>query len=391
MATLPPNFTLLQVVPRLDAGGVERTTVDIGRAVVQAGGRSLVASEGGRLEGELTDAGVELIRLPVASKNPLTIWSNTGRLRRLIRDENVSLVHVRSRAPAFSALPAARAEGAPSVATYHGVYNARSDLKRWYNGVMTRADRVIANSDYTRRHVIDTYRLAPDRVVSVARGTDLSRFDPKAVPADRVAQLRAAWGLRPDDRRVVFLLAGRLTRWKGQGLLIEAAERLKAAGRDDFVVVMVGDDQGRTAYRAELETRIAKSGLSDQVRLAGHCADMPAAWLACDVAVAPSLEPEAFGRTAVEPQLMGRPVIVSGHGAPLETVLDGETGWRFPPGDAPALADRMAQAIGLGPEGRVRMGEAGQARARRLYCLQAMVEGTFAVYRDALAGAGRAD
>lgn len=391
MATLPPNFTLLQVVPRLDAGGVERTTVDIGRAVVQAGGRAIVASEGGRLEGELTDAGVALIRLPVASKNPLTIWSNTGRLRRLIREHAVSLVHVRSRAPAFSALPAARAEGVPSVATYHGVYNARSDLKRWYNGVMTRADRVIANSDYTRRHVIDTYRLAPDRVVSVARGTDLSRFDPKAVPADRIAQQRAAWGLRPDDRRVVFLLAGRLTRWKGQGLLIEAAERLKASGRDDFVVVMVGDDQGRTAYRAELEQRIGRAGLSDQVRLSGHCADMPAAWLACDVALAPSLEPEAFGRTAVEPQLMARPVIVAAHGAPLETVLDGETGWRFPPGDAAALADRMAQAIDLGPEGRARMGETGKARARRLYCLQAMVEGTFAVYCDALAGAGRAD
>ena len=143
MATLPPNFTLLQVVPRLDAGGVERTTVDISRAVVAAGGRSLVASEGGRLEDELAEGGGELIRLPVASKNPLTIWSNTGRLKRLIRAEGVSLVHVRSRAPAFSALRAARRAGVPSVSTYHGVYNARSDLKRWYNGVMTRADHVI--------------------------------------------------------------------------------------------------------------------------------------------------------------------------------------------------------------------------------------------------------
>ncbi|WP_296815585.1 glycosyltransferase family 4 protein [Brevundimonas sp.] len=384
MATLPPNFTLLQVVPRLDAGGVERTTVDISRAVVEAGGRSLVASEGGRFEGELADGGGELVRLPVASKNPLTIWSNIGRLKRLIRAETVSLVHVRSRAPAFSALRAARRCGVPSISTYHGVYNARSDLKRWYNGVMTRADHVIANSDYTRRHVLDAYDLPPERITAVARGSDLARFDPAAVSPDRIAAARAAWGVGPDDGRTLFLLAGRLTRWKGQGLLVEAADRLKAQGRDDFVVVMIGDDQGRTAYRAEIEAMIGRAGLSPQVRLAGHFDDMPAAWLAADVAVAPSLEPEAFGRTAVEPQLMGRPVIVAGHGAPLETVLDGETGWRFPPGDAGALADRMAQAIEAGEQGRGAMGQAGLARARRLYSLDAMIEATFAVYRDVL-------
>lgn len=384
MATLPPNFTLLQVVPRLDAGGVERTTVDISRAVVAAGGRSLVASEGGRLEDELAEGGGELIRLPVASKNPLTIWSNTGRLKRLIRAEGVSLVHVRSRAPAFSALRAARRAGVPSVSTYHGVYNARSDLKRWYNGVMTRADHVIANSDYTRRHVLDAYDLSPERITAVARGSDLTRFAPEAVSPDRIAAARAAWGVAPGERRALFLLAGRLTRWKGQGLLVEAVERLKAQDRDDFLVVMVGDDQGRTAYRAELEAAVARAGLSNCVRLAGHFSDMPAAWMAADVAVAPSLEPEAFGRTAVEPQLMGRPVIVAGHGAPLETVLDGETGWRFPPADAAALAERMAQAIDIGPDGRAAMGQAGMCRARRLYSLDAMIAATFAVYRDVL-------
>ena len=390
MATLPPNFTLLQVVPRLDAGGVERTTVDISRAVVAAGGRSLVASEGGRLEDELAEGGGELIRVPVASKNPLTIWSNISRLKRLIRAENVSLVHVRSRAPAFSALRAARRTGTPSVATYHGVYNARSDMKRWYNGVMTRADHVIANSDYTRRHVLDAYDLAPERITAVARGSDLSRFDPTNVSAERIAAARAAWGVAPDDPRNVFLLGGRLTRWKWQGLLVEAAERLKSQGREDFLVVMVGDDQGRTAYRAEIEAMIGRAGLSQQVRLAGHFADMPAAWLAADVAVAPSLEPEAFGRTAVEPQLMGRPVIVAAHGAPLETVLDGETGWRFTPGDPAALAERMAQALDAGPERRAAMGQAGLARARRLYSLDAMVEATFAVYRDVLERGGAA-
>lgn len=383
MPTLPPNFTLLQVVPRLDAGGVERTTVDISRAVVAVGGRSLVASAGGRLEAELADGGGRLIRLPAQSKNPLVMAGTAGRLARLIRAEGVSLVHVRSRAPAFPALAAARRTRTPSVATYHGVYNARSGLKRWYNGVMTRADLVIANSEFTRRHILQTHRIDPARVVAVARGSDLTRFDPAAVSPARVAAARAAWGLATDDAAPVFLLAGRLTRWKGQALAIEAAARLAAAGRD-FRLVLAGDDQGRTAYRAELAELVARHGLGDHVRLAGHWDDMPAAWLAADVALVPSLEPEAFGRTAVEPQLMGRPVLAAAHGAPCETVVDGTTGWLVPPGDPEAWATAMAGALDVGPRRRAAMGEAGRARARALYSVEAMVEATFAAYRRVL-------
>lgn len=390
MATLPPNFTLLQVVPRLDAGGVERTTVDISRAVVAAGGRSLVASAGGRLEAELAEGGGELVRLPVHSKNPLAMVASARRLARLIRAERVSLVHVRSRAPAFPALAAARRTGVPTVSTYHGVYNARSALKRWYNSVMTRADQVIANSEFTRRHVLAVHRLDPARITAVPRGSDLARFDPAAVTAERVAATHAAWGLAGEGHRPVFLLAGRLTRWKGQTLAIAAAARLKAQGREDFRLVMVGDDQGRAAYRAELEQAVAAQGLDGVVRLTGHWADMPAAWLAADLALVPSLEPEAFGRTAVEPQLMGRPVLAAAHGAPCETVVDGETGWLVPPGDAEAWARAMAAALDAGPDRRERMGAAGRARARALYSVEAMVEATFAVYRRALSqGVGR--
>lgn len=386
--TLPANFTLLQVVPELNAGGVERTTLDISRAVVAAGGRSLVASQGGRLADELAEDGGELTILRAASKNPLVIWANAGRLARLIRREGVSLVHARSRAPAVSAWLAARRAGVPLVTTYHGVYNARSALKRWYNGVMTRGALIIANSDYTRRHVIAEHGVDPDRVVAVSRGTDLGRFDPAAVAPARVAALRAAWGLMPGETRTVFLLAGRLTRWKGQLALVEAAARLKARGRDDFVVVLMGDDQGRSGYRAELESAIAAGGLEGLVRLAPHVADMPAAWLACDVAVVPSLDPEAFGRTAVEPQIMGRPVIASAHGAPCDTVVDGRTGWLAAPGDAAAWAQAMARAIDLGPTGRTAAGAAARVRAAALYSLDAMIEATFAVYQRVLADAG---
>jgi len=381
---LPRDFVLLQVVPELNAGGVERTALDISRAVVEAGGTSLIASAGGRMEMELTAGGGELIRMPVQSKNPLTIAANLFRLSDVIRKRGVSLVHVRSRAPAFSALPAAKLAGAPVISTYHGVYNARSGLKRWYNGVMTRGRHVIANSDFTRRHVLETYGLDPRLVTAVSRGTDLTRFDPAAVSPERVAAARAFFGIGPNETRTVFLLAGRLTRWKGQLLAVEAAQRLKEAGHDDFMLIMVGDDQGRIAYRAEIERALTLADLDDQAAVAGHFTDMPAAWLAADVALVPSLDPEAFGRTAVEPQLMGRPVVVAAHGAPVDTVIDDETGWLFRPGDPDDLARRMEQALGAGPIRRAAMGQAGQARARELYSIRAMVDGTFGVYAQVL-------
>jgi glycosyltransferase involved in cell wall biosynthesis len=384
MAALPSNFTLLQVIPDLETGGAEQTTLDVARAVVEAGGRAIVASHGGRMAGELAARGGELAELPVQSKNPLTMLANRGRLARLIRAERVSLVHVRSRAPAFAAFAAARDAGVPCIATYHGLYGSGNPLKRWYNSVMTRGPVTIANSDFTAWHVIAEHELPPSAVVAIPRGVDLARFDPAAVAPGRIAALEAAWALPPRERATRFLLAGRLTRWKGQMLAIEAAARLKARGVCDFVVVFAGDDQGRAGYRQALEAAVREHGLTGEMRLVGHCDDMPAAYLAADVALAPSVEPEAFGRTAVEPQAMGRPVIAADHGAPAETVLAGETGWLAPPGDADGLADAMAEAIAAGPERRSAMGAAGMARAQRLYSVKTMCEATLQVYARVL-------
>ena len=380
MSPTPPHFTLLQVTPELETGGAEQTTIDIAAAVVQAGGRALVASRGGRMAPALTAAGGELIVLPVQSKNPLVIAANALRLSRLIRTERVSLVHARSRAPALSALWAARATRTPFVATYHGVYQASGGLKRLYNAVMTRGRLTIANSEFTRQRVIAEHGLAPERVVAINRGVDLARFDPAAVSPHRIDALRSAWGLAPDDGRVKLLLTGRLTRWKGQALAIQAAAQLKATGEDRFLLLLAGDDQGRSGYRAELSAMIASAGLEDQVRLVGHCSDMPAAYLLADLALAPSLKPEPFGRTAVEPQVMGRPVLAADHGAACETVVPGETGWLVAPGDAGAWADALAAAIALPPAARAAMGEAARTRAARLYSSQAMGAATLAVY-----------
>lgn len=385
MADLPPNTTVLQVIPELETGGAEQTALDIAEAVVVAGGRALVASQGGRMEARLADVGGELVRMPAASKNPLVMAANATRLIALVRQERVSIVHARSRAPAFSALRAARATGIPFVATYHGVYTARSALKRRWNSIMAQGDLVIANSAYTREHVIAEHGVDPDRVIAIPRGIDLRRFDPDAVSHDRVRALCEAWGVADDAPRPKLLLAGRLTRWKGQALMVDAVSRLlEQGGASDLLVLMAGDDQGRHAYRAELDGQIERAGLSENMRLVGHADDMPAAYTLADLAAAPSLEPEAFGRTAVEPQAMARPVLAADHGAVRETVVDGETGWRVTPGDPDAWAAALARALVAGPDRWAAMGRAGHERARALYSVEAMQAATLEVYRRVL-------
>lgn len=392
VSPLPEHFTLLQVTPALETGGAEQTTLDMAAAVVAAGGRALVASRGGRMAGGLMQRGGELIIMPAQSKNPLVIFANALRLARLIRAEKVSLIHARSRAPAFSALWAAAWTNTPFIATYHGVYEARGRLKRWYNAVMTRGAFVIANSEYTRDHILAQHHLDPARVIAIPRGIDLTRFDPDTVTPARLEALAEAFNLRADDSRTRIMLAGRLTRWKGPQLIIDAAAALKARGRTDFQVLVVGDDQGRLGLRAELNAAIAAAGLEDVVRLVGHCNDMPAAYLLADIAVAPSLKPEPFGRTAVEPQAMGRLVLAADHGATRETVEDGVTGWRVRPGDPGAWADALERALSLSPEARAAMGRSGMARARRLYSVEAMCAATLDVYGrtlDSAANRGR--
>lgn len=382
--SLPPDFTLLQVVPELETGGAEQSTIDVAQAVVRAGGTALVATRGGRMTARLEADGGRLAQMPVQTKNPLTMLGNAARLVSLIRQEKVSIVHARSRAPAFSALWAAHATGTPFVATYHGVYKAQSGLKRWYNAVMTRGDLVIANSEYTRAHVLAEHGVDPAKMVTIPRGVDLDRFDPAFVACDRVQALESRWGVAGDDRRTRILLAGRLTRIKGHLTIVKAAEQLAASGRRDFLILFAGDDQGRAGYSAELHAAIAAAGLEDQIRVVGHCDDMPAAYLLADFAILPTTVPESFGRAAVEPQAMGRPVIASNHGGVTETIVDGVTGWLAPVEAPAAWAEALARAIDIGVARRLQMGEAGKTRARQLYSAEAMCAQTLAAYARVL-------
>jgi glycosyltransferase involved in cell wall biosynthesis len=383
------EVTILQVVPRLDAGGSEQATVEIAYALTRAGALALVASEGGRMATAVTQTGGEVIALPVASKNPLTILANARRLRRLIEDRKVDLVHARSRAPAWSAFLAARATGRPFVTTYHGAYGSVGPLKAAYNSVMGRGDRIIANSRYTAALVAERHHVARDRIRVIYRGIHAATFDPLMVPPGPVAKLRESWGVPPGTK--VVLQAARLTGLKGHRQTIEAVSRLKREGAlVGAVIIFAGDAPGKAAYRQELHDLIARNGLGDKIRLVGHCHDMPAAFLASYVALVPSLVAETFGRTSVEAQAMGCPVIVSNLGALPETIVSPEqdaarfTGWLVPANDADALADRLRLALSLTPADRAKIGQRAGARASVEFALSQMQAKTLAVYDELL-------
>ncbi|MEJ0060299.1 MAG: glycosyltransferase family 4 protein [Terricaulis sp.] len=373
-------YSVLQVAPALEAGGVERTTIEIAAAIRRAGGLALVASAGGRLERELEAAGGELIRLPVNSKNPIEMALNVGRLARVGKARGINLIHARSRAPAWSAMFAARRLKVPFVTTYHGVYNGRTPLKRFYNSVMARGDIVIANSDYTRAHVLKEYDLDPDQVVSIPRGVDIAEFNPEMIAPAAIAAMRASWGLEPNDSRFVVILPARLTRWKGQRTLIDAIAMLEKRRPGQTFAVLAGDAQGRMGYEQELRGTIGENSLQGRVVITGHISQMATALAAADVAAFPSLEPEAFGRGAIEAQAMGKPVVAAGHGGLAETVVDGSTGYLVGPGDSKALADAIERLLDMGPEAREAMGRRGRDRAARLYTKAALQASTLQIY-----------
>jgi glycosyltransferase involved in cell wall biosynthesis len=381
--------TILQIIPSLDAGGAERTTIDIAAGLVEAGARAIVASSGGRLVAELQAKGGEWLRFPANTKNPARLAANIFRLQRLCRAEGVELIHARSRAPAWSALAASRATKLPFVTTYHGIYAGRAAPKLFYNSVMSRGDVVIANSRYTADLIAKLFPASRERIEVIHRGTDLTVFTPSGVAPERVEKLRNAWGIDP-SRRIV-LLAARLTGWKGQKPFIDAARRLIAGGLGEVSFVMAGDPQGRDNYVRDLDQLIATHGLGDSVKRVGHCTDMPAAFLAASVVAVASTEPEAFGRSAVEAQAMGAPVVVTDLGAVPETVLAppdvpaGErTGWRVPAGDAAALADGISAALSLRASQRAAMQARARAHVEAHFSLRGMVDATLRVYESLL-------
>lgn len=381
----------MQIIPRLDTGGAELSAIEINSAVVAAGGRSIVVTEGGRMADGVIEGGGELQIMRTGTKNPFRILRNVSNIRLVAMLEGVDLIHARSRAPAWSGMIAAHQAGIPFVTTYHGAYAEKSRIKNLYNSVMARGDMVIANSHYTSRLIQSRYGTPEARIRVIHRGVDDAQFDPAKVSAARRDAMRSKLGLMPGQKMI--LQAARLTNWKGQLVLIEAASRLVQSGKlNDAVVVLAGDAQGRDEYVSRLETDIARLGLAGKVRLAGHVDDIPAALAVAWVAVIASTEPEAFGRSVTEAAAMGCPAIATDIGAPPETVLappatsyDQATGWLVPPGDAAQLSLRLEQALALTTSARAALGGRARAHVLRNFSLRSMKHATLATY-DKLLG-----
>ena len=353
------NYSVLQVLPHLNSGGLVSGAIEVSEALQKSGMRSFVASEGGRREREITRTGGKVFNFSLGSKNPLIIFLNIYKLSRIIKKYKINIIHARSRAPAWSAYFAAKKMGIPFVATFHGTYSIQNNLKKKYNSIMVKADKVIAISSFINKHILSNYKVDQEKVVTVYRGINIEKYDYLKVSNERLIAFSKKFNI-PEDSFVI-LLPGRITRWKGHILLIEAISKLK---RSDIICLFVGDLQGRNKYFAELNKTIDKFKLKNNFRIIANQSDMSAIYKLSDVVVSASLEPEAFGRVVAEAQAMGRPTVAVNHGGGPEIIIDGETGWLFRPGDANDLADKVNKALNLNINDREKMSVKAIERAK---------------------------
>ena len=387
---------ILQIIPALTTGGAERGAVDVAIAARQIGWRSYVASADGPMVYELKKAGVTHIPLPLDRKSLFAHWRNRRALQDIITRERIDLVHARSRAPAWSAWQAVQRINKgrhPNnkihfVTTFHGTYNIDDFgiFKKWkrkYNAVMTFGERVIAVSEFIAHHIVDNYGTDPQKIIPIARGIDMVRFNPDSVTEERVIRLMQEWHV--PEHKPIIMLPGRFTRWKGHVELLEALHKIREL---DWYAVFVGSQKNAEPYVQELEQRIHALGLDGRVRLLPDCRDMSAAYKIANIVVCPSTDPEAFGRVPVEGQAMGCLTIASAHGGAVETVIpapsETATGWLYPPGNIDALAECIESALGTDSFTRYQIGARGRINVASNFTKDTMCAATLNVYADVL-------
>jgi glycosyltransferase involved in cell wall biosynthesis len=378
-------LTVLIVVPSLHAGAADAGAVGLVRILGDAGHRAIVVSRGGRLEQEVVAGGGEFVRLDVASKNPAVMLLNAATLIRLIRRERPHLVHAHGRSAGWSGYLAARATGVPFLTTWYKGFREQNVLKRMYNGVMAKGEKVIAVSDQIAELIGERYGVPPDRIAVVPAAVDIARFDPGAVTGDRVEAVRRAWGVKRDTK--VMLVVGRMLRRKGHHVVIKAVRRLKELGLRDFACVFVGEDQGLTRYSGEVWDLVLATDTADVVRLAGAVEDLPAAYAAASVVVSGAIQLEGLQRAILEAQAMARPVVVSDLGCSPEAVLappvvseDRMTGYRIQAGDDAALAAALVRLFAVPDGERQAIGGRGRAWVATQFDPAVVAEQTLAVY-----------
>lgn len=372
---------ILQVLPALGTGGVERGTVDMAQGIIAAGGIAIVASADGIWKNSLERMGAIYINLPLNSKKPWVIWKNQFALEKVIREYRVDIVHVRSRAPAWSAWLAIKKTKAHFITTWHGVFSETWRGKRWYNQVMTKGERVIAISHYIADRLKTRYGLTEQLLRVVSRGVDLTNFDPNLSFGERVADLAKKWGVVETQK--VILLPGRLTEWKGHELLVRAMAKLQQQ-HQEWICVFVGPAKGKDKFTQRLLTLANQLHVRDRLYFVGNCQDMPAALMLANIVVVPSLKPEPFGRVVIEAQAMERPVVVANHGGAAETVKDKKTGYVFEPGNSDDLAKILQELMEASEADLQWVGRLAREDVQECYTLEQMQQATLRVYNELL-------
>ena len=373
-----PPVTVLQVVPSLVTGGVERGTIEIAAALKAAKWIPVVVSSGGPMVKELEAIGVTHVTITtLASKKPGDIYRNIDEIADVINEYNADIVHARSRAPAWSAYYAAKQTDKHFVTTFHNAYGGKSWLKRKYNMIMAKGELVIAISEFVAAYAKNICKVPMSKLRMIPRGVDTDRFDRKKVEKTRIVALREKWQLKEGE--TVIMLPGRLSSWKGQDIFIEAIAML---GRKDITCLIVGS--GDVELKHKLESDIAARGLKGTVRLMNECDDMPAAFCLADIVVSASTRPEGFGRVIVEAQAMGVPVIATRHGGAEETVLNGKTGWLITPGKAKILAEALGKILAMPVETRQKIGDQARVHTFANFTTKLMQERTLAVYEEVM-------
>ena len=380
------NLKVLQVIPKLGYGGAETGCYDLAHYLPENNCKSFIVTSGGELLKYVDKKKVTIIRLPVHSKNPILILLNTIALIGIILFNNISIVHARSRAPAWSCLLATKITGRKFVTTFHGTYNFNSNIKKFYNSVMVRSNLIIAGSNFIFSHIKENYpKLINDKkkLLVIFRGINVDYYDPSTKLENDEKKLLQNWKIEKDKK--IILLPGRLTSWKGQELFIEAVNLVNIElGYEAFYAIILGSDQGRDLYKKKLTRLSEQHRLTKQLKFIDHCKDMALAYKISDIVVSSSIEPEAFGRVAVEAQSMEKVIIASNIGGSNETVIDEKTGFLFESGDTKSLSQKMLKALTLDETSLKTIGIEGRKNIIKKFNVEKMCFSTYSEYKRLL-------
>jgi|TARA_B100000945_G_scaffold50352_3_gene35949 glycosyltransferase involved in cell wall biosynthesis len=377
------KLKVLQVIPKLGYGGAETGCYDLAHYLHEQGCKSYIATSGGELLEFINKKKVKLLRLPVHSKNPVIILLNSIILIFVILILNINVVHARSRAPAWSCLIATKITGRKFVTTFHGTYNFKSSIKKFYNSVMLKSHLIIAGSNFIFSHINDNYSkyLNPKKkFLVIFRGINTDYFNKKKIKETDEQKLIKKWNI--DKEKKIFLLPGRLTPWKGQEMFIESLSRLKNnQPNKKFTAIILGGDQGRKIFKKKLQRLVEQHRLIEEVIFIDNFNIMPLAYKISDVIFSCSVEPEAFGRVSVEAQAMEKPIIASNIGGSLETIKHEKTGFLFSAGDINDLYKNMSEIFDLYPATLEVMGTEGRKNVIKKFNVEKMCFSTYSEYK----------